>query len=403
MTTPEEKRDNRILVFDDKPSSLTGLGKTFWDAGWDIAFAMDFKSLQKKLKILSFDLILVNTEVAGFDADVLSEFLSSVHGVEQPPVIAIIPVGKDFSPGEWLEKGLADYIRGKDGNESWDYMEIQARVANHLQFRKELLEYRNQIARLENSNKDKDNFYRILSHDLKAPFQGLVGLLEVLHGEYDTLEKEEVQEYIRNIHDSTKRTYRLLENLMEWSGVQGGQMKWTPDEMDFSLIVQDVLDMFTIGARDKGITISSEVEPGMTVFADRRMLSSVIRNFVYNGIKFTDKGGSIKVKAKESVDYYEISVDDTGVGIHPDNLRKLLRRGETDTTPGTAQESGSGLGLKICRQYIEMNGGQMWVRSEPGRGSSFLFSLPKRKVDLSIIGEASLQSIGRPQNDGVSR
>ncbi len=389
MALPE--KNTKILILDDNFTFQKKIGKLLWEEGYDLSFTDREDIFLKRLKILSFDIILINTGTEEIDYNNLCKKLCL--GVEDEiPVIALIPPCSDFSPAYWLEKGLTDYLRGTgDSKNPWDNWEILAKVGNHIRFQKHSLVLKQRIVELEKSNLDKDNFYRILSHDLKAPFQGLVGLLEILHGEYYTLSKEEVQDYIRSIHDSTKRTYRLLENLLEWSGLQGGQLIWTPEETDLRFLVEDTIGFFKIGARDKKISLSCDVKPDSIVFTDRRMISSVIRNLVYNGLKFTDMGGEVVVRVKESVDYFEISVDDTGVGVHPDNLNRMLRSGDPESTPGTAQESGSGLGLKLCRQFVEKNGGQLWVRSEPGKGSSFRFSLPKRKVELSNIGKNSGQ------------
>ena len=348
MKADRGSRDVTILILENDPETARGLGRIFWEKGWDVAFSLNTKSFYRKMKIVSFDLVIVDLGIKELDFDSLCSAICGEAGGEElsfntPPLLALVPEEIDFIPGKWLEHGLADYISGKPGNVSWDYYEIFARASYHLKFRKKEKELTENIRRLEESNKDKDNFYRILSHDLKAPFQGLVGLLEVLHGEYEELTEKEIRGYIRNIHDSTKRTYRLLENLLEWSGLQGGKLKWSPEEMELQTLVEDVISLFKIGARDKGIALDTDIPDGLIVFADRRLLSSVIRNLVYNGIKFTDRNGSVSVRARESVDYFEITVEDTGVGLHPDNINKLLRSGGADTTPGTAKETGSGL------------------------------------------------------------
>ena len=369
----------RILLLDNQPESLRFLGRSLWEGGYDLSFVSSPDMMRKRLRILSFDLILVNAgSFSGFLPDILEG--SRVSGSRQPaPVIALVPEGHIPLVEGWLDLGLSDYLP----------LPVTApgillnRIATHLRIRQEMdgLEFR--IRELEKSNRNKDRFYSILSHDLKAPFQGLVGLLELLHGEYESLTPREVREYIRNIHDSTKRTYRLLENLLEWSGFQAGQLPWTPQEINLKLLLEDTMGLFSIGARDKGISMSCQVDPEIRVFADLRMLASVIRNLIYNGIKYTDRGGSITVRVRESVEYYEIVVEDTGVGIEPERLQVILREGEMLSTPGTAQESGSGLGLKLCRHFVEKNGGQFWVRSHPGEGSRFVISLPKNPSESS--------------------
>jgi len=369
----------RILLMDSHPESLHFLGKSLWDGGYDLSFVSSPDLLRKRLRILSFDLILVN---AGAFSDSLPEILEAIRtsGNRPPvPVIALVPENQISRVEGWLGLGLSDYLPLPVPAPGI----LLSRIATHLRIRQEMdgLEFR--IRELEKSNRNKDRFYSILSHDLKAPFQGLVGLLELLHGEYETLTPREVREYIRNIHDSTKRTYRLLENLLEWSGLQAGQLPWTPQEINLKLLLEDTMGLFAIGARDKGISLSCQVDPEIRVFADLRMLASVIRNLIYNGIKYTDQGGAITVKVRESVEYYEIVVEDTGVGIEPERLQLILREGEMLSTPGTAQESGSGLGLKLCRHFVEKNGGQFWVRSHPGEGSRFVISLPKKSPEFS--------------------
>jgi PAS domain S-box-containing protein len=225
-------------------------------------------------------------------------------------------------------------------------------------------------------NLDKDRFISILGHDLKNPFSNILGLSEILTDEVESLNKEEIKEITENINKSAKITNKLLEDILMWARVQQGKTPFNPQKLSFADICKNTLETFNPTAHSKNITIDYSSAYHLNVFADEDMLKTVLRNLVSNAIKFTNKGGAINISAEQTNSKVTISVSDNGVGIPPDNLSKLFDISEVISTKGTAKETGTGLGLLLCKEFVEKHGGKIWVESEAGKGSDFKFALP---------------------------
>ncbi len=238
---------------------------------------------------------------------------------------------------------------------------------------------------LEQLNADKDKFFSIVAHDLKGPFQPLLGLSELLATATETFSPTDIQEMSQGIHHSAKNVYSLLENLLEWSRLHQGRMPFQPVHLNLHEMTQQVVDLLTSNAINKGIALQNSVPMGIMVRADECMLNTIIRNLVNNALKFTPAGGQVKVECHFSdiSGLVEIAVIDTGVGM-PDKIKEnLFKIDQQVTTIGTAQEKGTGLGLLICKEMVEKHGGQIWVESELGEGTAMKFTVPL----LAVIAE----------------
>lgn len=235
---------------------------------------------------------------------------------------------------------------------------------------------------LRELNNTKDKFFSIIAHDLKGPFNAIMGFADILTTEWDDYTEEERRNFIRNINSSAKNTFRLLENLLEWAMTQTGKIKFQPARIDLSLIANDVVILLRDQAEKKQIKLYTAVNFNTLVTADENMVRTVFRNLVSNAIKFTPEGGQVRIltrnipATKDQLPMVEVCVTDTGIGIEKDLLPKLFRIDEKTRTDGTALEKGTGLGLILCRELIEKNNGKIQVESEPGIGSKFCFTLP---------------------------
>jgi PAS domain S-box len=225
-------------------------------------------------------------------------------------------------------------------------------------------------------NTDKDRFISILGHDLKNPFNNLLGLSEVLIEDIRKLDIDEIEDIANNINKSARTTYNLLEDILMWARTQQGKIPFKPQILSFRDICKDILEILNSNANAKNITINYSAADDINVFADIDMLKTVLRNLVSNAIKFTNNGGAININAEENSGNVTISVSDNGIGIPPDNLTKLFDISQVLTTKGTAKETGTGLGLLLCKEFVEKHGGKIWVESEVGKGSDFKFTLP---------------------------
>jgi len=234
-----------------------------------------------------------------------------------------------------------------------------------------ILEQKNE---LEIMNKTRDRFFSIISHDLKNSFTSLQMGTKLL-SDIDELEKDEIKMVSKELEDSVENLYKFLENLLEWSRIQIGRIHHDPQELDFSEIMQDVLKVMKGKASQKNIKLISEIKENTRVFADKNMIYSVLQNLISNAIKFTDSNGEIKIQQKENEDNLGISISDNGVGMSATQLSKIFKIDEIVSCPGTNEEKGTGLGLILCKEFIEKNGGKIRIESELGKGTEVCFSL----------------------------
>jgi PAS domain S-box-containing protein len=241
---------------------------------------------------------------------------------------------------------------------------------------------RNYTEELKELNNAKDKFFSIISHDLKGPFNAILGFSDILTKEWDDFSEEERQHFLRNIHLSAQNAFKLLENLLAWSMAQSGKQTFNPSPVDLSVITNDMVIFLRDQAEKKQIKIFTAVNFGTVVMADEEMARTVIRNLISNSIKFTPEGGQVKIYSEvvseksEGRDMIRICVTDTGVGISKENMDKLFRIDQQLRSSGTANEKGTGLGLILCKELVDKHGGRIWVESDPGKGSKFCFTLP---------------------------
>jgi PAS domain S-box-containing protein len=246
-------------------------------------------------------------------------------------------------------------------------------ITKRIQTEKVLVESERKLLQL---NVDKDRFISILGHDLKNPFNNILALSEILTEEIESLNADEIGEIAKNINKSAKITNKLLEDILMWARTQHGKIPFKPQKLNFADICKNILEILNPNAKAKNITINYSKSDQINVLADIDMLKTVLRNLVSNAIKFTNSGGSININAKGNPENVTISVSDNGIGLTRDNIIKLFDISEIVTTTGTANETGTGLGLLLCKEFVEKNGGKIWVESEVGKGSDFMFTLP---------------------------
>jgi PAS domain S-box-containing protein len=229
---------------------------------------------------------------------------------------------------------------------------------------------------LRDLNATKDKFFSIIAHDLKNPFQTLIGLSEFLLENIGNLGKQSVTTYLQAIFESSKITYSLLENLLTWSRLQTGKILFMPVSFDLSFILEQNINLLKSSADRKEIELNCKSGENLFVTGDINMINTVIRNLIGNAIKFTPRKGKIAI-TYELLDsgYCQISVADSGVGIDSERLTTLFEVGQNNSTIGTENEMGSGLGLILCKEFIEKNSGKIWVESILGQGSRFIFTL----------------------------
>lgn len=236
---------------------------------------------------------------------------------------------------------------------------------------------------LRQLNYSKDKLFNIIAHDLRSPLSGLISMTKMLIETIDILSPIEAKELLNDLFEYANQSYNLLENLLQWAKTQTGTILFNPEITDLYEIVLAGKIINDPNAKQKGIKISIFLKPDSFVLVDRNMLTTVIRNLISNAIKFTPSGGEITIRLHEKSDEYELEIEDNGIGIPQDKLECLFKLGENISTTGTAGEKGSGLGLILCKEFVEKNGGNLRVVSEFGKGTKFFINLPKYEAKLS--------------------
>ena len=236
-------------------------------------------------------------------------------------------------------------------------------------------------ARLRELNATKDKFFSIIAHDLKSPFNSIIGFSRLLESQIEQKNYAGIAKYATIIQQSSQRAMDLLINLLEWSRSQTGRMEFNPETIEIGALINEVAVLLNTTAHQKSITIYTEIPPKAIVFADRDMMGTILRNLISNAIKFTNTGGEIVVSALQNPDDLMIAIKDNGVGLKKEAIEKLFRIDVNYKTMGTQDEQGTGLGLLLCKEFVTMHRGKIWVESNSGNGSKFCFTIPKRLAE----------------------
>jgi PAS domain S-box-containing protein len=234
----------------------------------------------------------------------------------------------------------------------------------------------NYARELQFISRQKDKFFSIMAHDLRTPFQGLMGYSEIIENNFNELSKREITNYASKINQNAKRLLNLMNNLLDWSMLQTGKTKMNPEKVDICDLISDVMNILESAAANKKIKIESKIPKNCMAYGDLTMLRSCVQNLISNSIKFTWENGKIIVSVKPLTDALEVCIADNGIGMKPETIKKLFKIDEKISTPGTKKEKGTGLGLILVKEQIEKNGGIIWVESEPNKGSKFYFTIP---------------------------
>ncbi len=259
---------------------------------------------------------------------------------------------------------------------------LAKQVMNQLELRITFQRLQQYAHQLQDTNAAKDKFFYIIAHDLRGPFNGMIGYSKLLIERLENHQLHECKEMAEEIRDGAQSTLRLVNNLLEWAMCQSGQIEYRPSTVAMDELVGEVIDLIQVMAQSKSIDLSSDGATGVKVNADRYMVFSVLQNLLHNAIKFTPPEGRIHVSLSVRDANVEIVVSDSGVGISEEVLQSLFRLEDAISSPGTQGEEGNGLGLILCKQFVEKNGGDLQVSSRLGQGSAFRFTLPRHPSEI---------------------
>jgi len=359
---------NKILIVDDIPENIKVLGAILRRQGYEVEFALSGADALTWIKETSFDLILLDIMMPGMDGYEVCRQIKENPSWANIPVIFLTAKTDTDSVIKGLRIGAVDYILKPFNSD-----ELLMRVNTHLTIV-------NQHRALEELSLAREKFFTILAHDLASPYHTLIGFTELLHRSFYDLTDEERIQYIELIHEGAKSGFKLLTGLLEWARANMRKVSFNPQPIAVKELFKTVGEFSMVMLRQKEINLQVLAPSDMTVFADAEMVKIILRNLINNAIKFTPMGGSITIAARVNMNMAEIEVRDSGLGMDDDTISNLFRLDKSVACQGTNGETGAGLGLILCKDFVISHRGKIWPKSVPGQGSSFFFTLPLSEI-----------------------
>jgi signal transduction histidine kinase len=367
-------RDKKILIVDDIPENLKVLGTLLRKTGVDISIAVNGEKGVEIAKTIVPDLILMDVNMpvlTGYDACKL---------IKEDPDICDIPLifltarddRDDMINGYNL--GAIDYI-----TKPFNHTELIMKLVNYLTLRQRSVELEESNRQLKAADAAKNKFVSIISHDLRSPMGGILGLTRILNEDADSLTKEEREEFTSSIYQTLRRQYNFMEDLLKWGNMQIGRYELKPDEIDLTMFIENIKELYSSNIMNKEIDFIVDIEKGLAINVDTTMFNSALTNIVSNCIKFTPQKGVISIKANsDDTDNVHISLKDSGVGMEQVIADHIFDPEHFHTTKGTEMEGGSGLGMVLVGDVIRIHNGSIKAISHPGNGTEFRLIIPKK-------------------------
>lgn len=359
-----KEKKNFILIVDDIQDNIQLLGNILSEAGYNVAAVNSGQDALDILNANTPELILLDVMMPGMDGFEVCKIIKNSERLRDIPVIFITAKANKEDVIKGFQVGGVDYI-----TKPFNTIELLARVKVHLE------NHRLKNSLLE-SNQTKDKFFSIIAHDLKGPLGGIFSLIDIINS---STSPENISKYINVVKSSLKSAYNLLENLLNWARLETKTMQFDFQKLDLLSIISNSIVLLKNIAMQKNIALSLQNIDSVIVWADNNMLETIIRNLISNALKFTPFDGEVSVWYEEKENHVEVNIQDTGLGISPENIDKLFRLDLKYSTSGTNGEKGTGLGLILCKEMIETIGGEIWLNSELGKGTTFTFTLQKPK------------------------
>lgn len=316
-------------------------------------------------------LILLDTDcISGEECETI-RYLRKHPQTRQIPVIFITTVRHSVIVSECLNYPYTDFITRpvKD-------TELLLRIRHQLSLVKARQTIRKQNERLKATLASRNKLYSVIAHDLRAPIGTIKMINALIENDKDKIRNAGIRKKFEMINETTEEAFNLLENLLRWTRNQTGKTKVIATTFDISVTIRQVVSLFTSIAAAKNIHLLSHLKPNLVVYADEDMIKTVLRNLISNAIKFTCPGGKVEINLTCQAPEAFVSVKDTGIGIKPEDQKKILKGQQAASNYGTKNEKGSGLGLLLCQDFIKKNKGRLKLSSHPGKGSVFSFSIP---------------------------
>ena len=275
----------------------------------------------------------------------------------------------------WAQTTLT-HVFDKDG-ETINIIAIDSDITKIKLAEKEIAEQRDKLAI---SNATKNKFFRIIAHDLRNPISTLAGSTSLIFNDFDEYNKEQTKGFIGELNRLSQTTFNLLENLLDWSSSQMGELQFSHSKIDLNLLTIENIELIKRKVDSKKILLESTIQKDCHAFADENMVKTIIRNLLSNAVKFTPDSGKIEISCTAEEEFVKYTVKDSGIGISEEDQKKLFRIDKHYTTPGLSNEKGSGLGLILCKEFVEKNNGTIEIVSVPNKGTNISFTLNKHPI-----------------------
>jgi signal transduction histidine kinase len=367
-----------ILIVDDNPTNLKVLYDYLTEQNHRILVAEDGETAIEQAEYSLPDLILLDVMMPGIDGFETCRRLKQMETTRDIPVVFMTALADTPFLLKGFAVGAVDYLTKPLHQE-----EVQVRVQNHIQTRRlqkelqaEIRTRREAEEELRRINEGKDKFFNVIAHDLRTPIHGAVFFSESLLEAVRTKKDAQLEEIAQVVHESTSAVGRLLLDLLAWAETQMERVQTRPEQAELGELLKLNHVLAQIVARQKKIVLVNKAQSPIPIHADPRMVDTVVRNLLGNALKFTQPGGRVEIAAHAGPREITVAITDSGIGIAPERLPNLFQIGQNQSTYGTTGETGSGLGLPLCREMVEKNGGRLWVESELGKGSTFSFTVP---------------------------
>lgn len=365
-----------ILIVDDIEDNIQIIARILQSKNYEITVATSGKQALDSINQDPPDVILLDISMPEMDGIEVCKEIKNNEESKDIPVIFITALSDKENVLEGFDAGAVDYI-----TKPFNSKELIRRVDTHLSLKlsKDIISEQN--TNLKKLIATKDRFFSIIAHDLKNPFNSLLGFTNLLITQYSNIDDKKRLEYAQIINDAAKNGYQLLENLLFWSRAQLEKIELKFKEFDIELVIRQEILNLNIQAISKNINIELHCDIIPIVHADKQTTEFIVRNILSNAIKYSNEQSNIEIFLKDLPYSIEVAIKDYGIGIKQEKIHSIFSLDEIVTTKGTNQETGTGLGLVLCKEFIEKNGGKISVESNVGKGSIFKFTLPKQQSD----------------------
>ncbi|MGF7138050.1 hybrid sensor histidine kinase/response regulator [Roseimarinus sediminis] len=361
-----------ILVVDDNKRNLQVVGNILHNEKYKVAMAINGLTALKLISQLKPDLVLLDIMMPEMDGYEVCKKLKENPETKEIPVIFLTAKVETNDIVEGFNLGGVDYI-----TKPFKQKELLVRIKTHLDLLNSKRKIATQANELQASNIFKDRLFSIIGHDLRSPLSSIKFTIDMMKSGVIEFGDDFFYEILGQLAKTTDEAYSLLENLLGWAKSQSGNLPVVPEVFSLKDMAESVARLQELNLNNKNIELLLHINDNINVFADNQMINTVLRNLLSNAIKFTPNGGTIQIMAKEAHEnMVEVAVIDSGVGISEDNLKRLFNNSNPLKTYGTNNEAGSGLGLILCKDFVEKNGGTLNVKSDEGKGSTFSFDIP---------------------------